>query len=114
MDGHAPPGVSTPLLENASRWRRICFVETPSTKSLTFSSEEREYILNSDLAVTEVGLTLVERAVEEEGLFSLECSNADYMEFFRAVGEELAYRGFRPEETSIRALAARLGVTNIA
>jgi len=105
--------MSTPLLENASRWRTICFVKTPSTKSLVFSSDEREYVLNSDLALTEVGLTLVERAVEEEGRFSLECSNADYMEFFRAVGEELAYRGFRPEETALRALAARLGVTLI-
>ena len=105
--------MSTALLEIASGWRTICFVETPSTKSLTFSSEEREYILNSDLALTEVGLTLVERAVEEEGLFSLECSNADYMEFFRAVGEQLAYHGFKPEEDSIRALAARLGVTNV-
>jgi len=91
----------------------ICFVDTPSIKALAFSSEEREYILNSDLALTEVGLTLVERAVEEDGLFSLECSNADYMEFFRAVGEQLAYHGFRPEETIIQALAARLGVCNV-
>ena len=88
-------------------------MDTPSTKLLTFSPEEREYILNSDLVVTEVGLMLVERATEAEGLFSLECSNADYMEFFRAVGEELAYRGFRPEETKLRALASRLGITNI-
>jgi hypothetical protein len=36
------------------------------------------------------------------------------MEFFRAVGEQLAYHGFKPEEDSLRALAARLGVTSIA
>jgi len=86
--------------------------KTPK-KLLIFSSEEREYILNSDFVTTEVGLMLVERAVVKDGFFHAECSERDYMDFMRFTADELAYRGFRPEETKLRALATRLCVTNI-
>jgi hypothetical protein len=82
-------------------------------KLLTFSAEEREYILNSDFVFTEVGLMLVERAVIKDGIFHAECSERDYTDFLRFTTDELSYRGFRPEETILRALAARLGITNV-
>ena len=82
-------------------------------RSFTFSTGEREYILNSDLALTEVGLMLVEKAVQTDGCFHLACSDLDYRDFLQAISDELAYRGFRPEENDLRALSARIGVSNL-
>ena len=79
-----------------------------------FSNSERGYIFDSDLCLTEVGLRLANRTSDKDGNFAVKCSKSEEEEFLQSVAEELAYRGFRPEETRLRALAARLGVTNIA
>jgi len=78
-----------------------------------FSNSERGYIFDSDLCVTEVGLRLANRISDKDGNFTVKCSKSEGEEFLQSVAEELAYRGFRPEETSLRALATRLGVTNV-
>lgn len=88
-------------------------MDNASKKLLTFSHDERDYILNSDFVTTEVGLMLVEKAILKEDLFHAECSEDDYNDFMKFLVDELAYRGFRPEETKLRDLARRFGVTNI-
>ena len=81
--------------------------------TLVFSASERRYIFDSDLCLTEVGLRLADRASNKDGNFVVKCSKSEGEEFLKAVAEELAYRGFRPGEDVLRALASRLGVTNV-
>lgn len=78
-----------------------------------FSQSERRYIFDSDLCLTEVGLRLAERGPDKNGNYSVKCSSSEESEFLSAVSEELAYRGFRPGEDVLRALATRLGVSNV-
>lgn len=78
-----------------------------------FSDAERRYIFDSDLCVSEVGLKLANRTSNAEGKFVVVCSKSEGEEFLQTVAEELAYRGFRPSEDRLRALAGRLGVTNV-
>jgi len=73
-------------------------MEKTPKRLLIFSSEEREYILNSDFATTEVGLMLVERAAIKDGFFHAECSERDYTDFMRFTADELAYRGSDPRK----------------
>ena len=75
-----------------------------------FTRDEYGYIYNSDLCLTEVGLKLCTRDSEENGNFVLICSDDDGNEFLQAIADELAFRGFRPEDTMLRKLASRLGV----
>ena len=77
-----------------------------------FSAAERSYIFDSDLCLSEVGLHLANRSANDDGDYVVKCSEAEGSEFLRLVADELAYRGFRPEEDRLRALAARLGVSN--
>jgi len=78
-----------------------------------FFNSERSYIFDSDLCLSEVGLKLANRSLNKDGKFVVRCSQSEGKEFLQTVAEELAYRGFRPGEDSLRALAARLGVTNV-
>lgn len=78
-----------------------------------FSADERSFIFDSDLCLTEVGLKLADRSADKDGNYVVRCSEAESLEFLKKVREELSYRGFRPEETRLRALAERLGVRNI-
>lgn len=78
-----------------------------------FSEAEKSYIFDSDLCLSEVGLKLASRSTNDDGKYVVECSRADGEEFLQTVAGELAYRGFRPSEDRLRALAARLGVANV-
>jgi hypothetical protein len=78
-----------------------------------FSSDERSFIFDSDLCLTEVGLKLADRSPDKDGNYVVLCSEIEGAEFLKSVREELSYRGFRPEETRLRALAERLGVRNV-
>lgn len=78
-----------------------------------FSADERSYIFHSDLCLTGVGLKLADRSSDKDGHFVVRCSEAEGEEFLKSVREELGNRGFRPEETRLRALAERLGVRNV-
>ena len=77
-----------------------------------FSDSERRYIFDSDLCLSEVGLKLANRTSTKDGKFVVICSTSEGEEFLQTVAEELAYRGFRPGEGVLRALAARRGVQN--
>lgn len=78
-----------------------------------FSTAEKRYIFDSDLCLSEVGLKLANRSPNAGGKFVVVCSKAEGEEFLQVVRRELAYRGFRPSEDRLRALAERLGVTNV-
>ena len=81
--------------------------------TFVFSNSERRFIFDSDLCLTEVGLRLANCTSDKNGNFAVKCSKSEEEEFLRNIAEELAYRGFRPGEDALRALASRLGVTNV-
>jgi len=81
--------------------------------TFVFSNSERRSIFDSDLCLTEVGLRLANSNSDNNGNFAVKCSKSEEEEFLRSVAEELVYRGFRPGEDDLRALASRLGVTNV-
>ena len=81
--------------------------------TFVFSYFERRFIFDSDLCLTEVGLRLANRTSDEHGNVAVKCSKLEEKEFLRRLAEELANRGFRPGEDVLRALASRLGVTNV-
>jgi len=99
---------------NAAAWDCL-FPKGLAGKAMRFefSDAEQRYILDSDLCLSEVGLKLVNCSPNAAGNFVVVCSKADGEEFLQVVADELAYRGFRPSEDRLRALAGRLGVTNV-
>ena len=79
----------------------------PEKAKLTFSDEERSYIINGDLLFSEVGLALVERVHRDDLGFHLECSQEDYEEFSLCLADEMSYRGTRPGEAVLSGLSTR-------
>lgn len=109
FDAHAQRGAF-----NAAAWD-CSFLKALVEMAMRFefSEAERRYIFDSDLCLSEVGLKLSTRTSNADGKFVVVCSKSEGEEFLQTVVRELAYRGFRPSEDRLRALAGRLGVTNI-
>ena len=74
------------------------------TKSLRFSLEERAYIVSNsetDLVLTELGIRLVSRYTESNGIVSIEASQSEYEHFIAVLRDEFIWKSRRLSDPSV-------------
>jgi hypothetical protein len=75
-----------------------------------FSHEERDYIVENaetDLLLTEVGLRLVDRYRESDGLLFIDVSQSDYEQFIDDLREEFLWKSRRLSDPRVLINLAR-------